>query len=414
MIPPSLADRLLRLLVHPEVAGDAIGDLREEYSRFKTSELGGVRANMWYWRQALGVVSRYGLRRGRSGHSEGMPPGSVRPEGFGEQIAAVLDGLRQTLRRFMKTPGFAALPVITLALGISASTGVFTYINSFSQPFPGVDAGGLLDVYRVTEGNPYGTFSYADVLDFVSAETGTLEGVAAVQTGWAASVRHEHMTEVVFGQAVTGNFFPLFGVEMAAGRGLTPEDDRREAPPAVVISYQWWQGRFGGSSSTVGSTVLLNNNPYTIVGVASPAFVGSAARVRPEVWMPVEQYAIVYWARDDRATNRNRPGPQMHVRVTRGTSRETPTLPWRTEPVRCLSCRLHGSTPAPGRRRRQPHASCCWLRSGSSSLRAPMWPISSFRLLVAGVMRLRCEPPSALHRAGSFGSSSPRISFSPS
>ena len=316
MTPPSLADRILRLLVHPEIAGDAIGDLREEYSRFKTSELGGLRANMWYWRQALGVVSRYGLRRGRSGQSEGMPPGSVRPGGLGDEIAAVIDGLRQTIRRFIKTPGFAALPVITLALGISASTGVFTYINSFSQPFPGVDADGLLDVYRVTDGNPYGSFSYADVLDFASAEIGALEGVAAVQTGWAASIRHEHMTEVVFGQAVSGNFFPLFGIEMAAGRRLTPEDDRREASPAVVISHQYWQGRFGGASSTVGSTILLNNNPYTIVGVASRDFVGSSASVRPEVWMPLEQYGIVYWARSDRATNRNSYGPQMHVRLS--------------------------------------------------------------------------------------------------
>ena len=383
MTPPSLADRILRLLVHPEIAGDAIGDLREEYSRFKTSELGGLRANMWYWRQALGVVSRYGLRRGRSGQSEGMPPGSVRPGGLGDEIAAVIDGLRQTIRRFIKTPGFAALPVITLALGISASTGVFTYINSFSQPFPGVDGGGLLDLYRVTDGNPYGSFSYADVLDFASAEIGALEGVAAVQTGWAASIRHEHMTEVVFGQAVSGNFFPLFGIEMAAGRGLTPEDDRREASPAVVISHQYWQGRFGGASSTVGSTILLNNNPYTIVGVASRDFVGSSASVRPEVWMPLEQYGIVYWARSDIATNRNRAGPQMHVRLSRGASRNRALAE-----ISAIAAGLDADAPLENGTREVSLLPATWIHPSAREAEAPTTRI--MLLAAVGLLLLAC------------------------
>ncbi len=383
MTPPSLADRILRLLVHPEIAGDAIGDLREEYSRFKTSELGGLRANMWYWRQALGVVSRYGLRRGRSGQSEGMPPGSVRPGGLGDEIAAVIDGLRQTMRRFIKTPGFAALPVITLALGISASTGVFTYINSFSQPFPGVDGGGLLDLYRVTDGNPYGSFSYADVLDFASAEIGALEGVAAVQTGWAASIRHEHMTEVVFGQAVSGNFFPLFGIEMAAGRGLTPEDDRREASPAVVISHQYWQGRFGGASSTVGSTILLNNNPYTIVGVASRDFVGSSASVRPEVWMPLEQYGIVYWARSDIATNRNRAGPQMHVRLSRGASRNRALAE-----ISAIAAGLDADAPLENGTREVSLLPATWIHPSAREAEAPTTRI--MLLAAVGLLLLAC------------------------
>jgi predicted permease len=195
---------------------------------------------------------------------------------------------------------------------------VFTYVNSFRQPFPGTNPDALHRVFRVTEDYPYGTLSYADVADLSLVESSALIGTAAESGGFAASVRHPHMTEVAFGQAVSGSYFSVLGVEMSAGRGLIPEDDRREAPAAVVLSHAYWQRRYDGDPGAVGETILLNNNPYQIVGVAGPRFLGSTSALRPDVWMPLEQFGIVYWARSDAATNRNQPGIQLFARLAGG------------------------------------------------------------------------------------------------
>jgi len=211
------------------------------------------------------------------------------------------DGLRQLTRR----PGFTALAVGTLALGLSTSTAVFAYVNAYSRPFPGADAQGLQQVYLSSEENPYGALSYPDFEDLTSL-AGGLYGVAGVgQTLFAASVRHDDLTEVVFGQGVTGSFFPVLRVAMSLGRGLSPADDRPGSEPAVVLSHAYWVRRYRSDPEVLGRTILLNNQPYAIVGVAGPEFLGSSAAFRPQVWLPFEQYMRVYWARSDTRVNRD-------------------------------------------------------------------------------------------------------------
>ena len=210
------------------------------------------------------------------------------------------DGARQMVRR----PGFTLLVVGTLALGLSTSTAVFTYVEAYSRPFPGADAQGLHQVYLSSERNAYGALSYPDFQD-LSSVWGGFYGVAGVgQTQFAASVRHDELTEVVFGEGVTGNFFSLVDVDLALGRGLSADDDRPGAPAAVVISYAYWVRRYGSDPEVLGRTILLNNEPYTIVGVAGRTFVGSTAGFRPHVWLPFEQFMRVYWARSDTRINR--------------------------------------------------------------------------------------------------------------
>ncbi|HSG07329.1 MAG TPA: ADOP family duplicated permease [Longimicrobiales bacterium] len=210
------------------------------------------------------------------------------------------DGLRQMKRH----PGFTMMAVATLALGLSTSTAVFTYVNAYSRPFPGADAEGLHQVYLSSEDAPYGALSFPDFEDLTSL-VGGLYGVAGVsQTLFAASVRHDDLTEVVFGQGVTGSYFSVLRVGLALGRGVSSEDDRPQAPPAVVISHAYWVSRYRSAPDVLGRTILLNNQPYTIIGVAGRDFVGSSAAFRPQVWLPFEQYMRVYWARSDTRANR--------------------------------------------------------------------------------------------------------------
>jgi predicted permease len=228
--------------------------------------------------------------------------------------------LRDGVRRLRRRPGFALLAAGTLALGLTTSTAVFTYVNAYSRPFPGADARDLRQVYFSTEEVPYGALSFPDFEDLVETTAGLMDVAGVGQTLFAASVRHEELTEVVFGQGVTGGFFQALRVEMATGRGLSPADDLPDAPPTVVISHGYWVQRYGSAPDVVGRTILLNNQPYTIVGVAGPEFLGSSSAFRPQVWLPFEQYMRVYWARSDTRVNREASAIWPLVRLADGTT----------------------------------------------------------------------------------------------
>jgi hypothetical protein len=215
-------------------------------------------------------------------------------------VRDIRDGFRQPLRR----PGFTALVVGTLALGLSASTAVFTYVNAYQTSFPGADGTKLHRVFQSSGDAPFGRVSYPDFQDMVIAGEGLFSVMATRPSMFGASVRHETLAEVPFGQAVSGNYFSVLQVEMSIGRGVSPADDEPGAPPAVVLSHAYWVLRYNSSPDALGQTMLLNNNPYTIVGVAGASFLGSTAALRPSFWLPFSQYMEVYWARSDAATNR--------------------------------------------------------------------------------------------------------------
>ena len=234
----------------------------------------------------------------------------------------MLKPLRSIFRPLRRHPFHSALAMGILAIGLASSTGVFAYLNTFSQPFPGIDPDRLFRVYRTTDGDPYLDLSYPDFLSLKESRSGAFEAVVGDRSGLAASVRHETMTEVVFGQTVTGEYFQELDVDVAAGRVLRAEDDRADAEPTVLISYGYWTRRFSRDPEVVGNTLILNNNPYTIVGVAGPEFDGSEAGFRPEIWFPLQQYALVYWARSDAATNPNYSTIRTYVRLAPGTNVE--------------------------------------------------------------------------------------------
>ncbi len=254
---------------------------------------------------------------GRVGPPPGRSPGPRR--GRAGLIAGLIDEVRQTGRRLVRRPHYPTVAVLILALGLSASCAVFTYVNAFNRPFPGVETAGLVRLFASEEEDPYMDLSILDFLDYRASGT-SFTGVAAVQPYHAASVRHESMTEVAFLEAVTGNYFGLLEVPIALGRGLLPDDDRPEAESAAVISHAWWQQRFHGDPGVLGSTIFLNYRPFTVVGVASPDHLGSTSDFRPHVWIPIAPFRDRYTGWDRRAQDRDVPLVRVYARLANGVS----------------------------------------------------------------------------------------------
>ncbi len=292
---------------------------------------------------------------------------------FGQDLG---DGVRQLLRR----PGFALMAAGTLALGLATSTAVFTYVNAYQKPFPGAETHGVYQLYQGTEEAPFGPISYPDYLDLIDAGEGLFETAATGQPLFAASVRHETLTEVVFGQGVTGDFFPLMRVGMGLGRGLSPGDDLPDAAPAVVISDQYWGRRYGRDPDVLGRTILLNNQPYTIVGVAGPEFVGSISAFRPQVWLPFSQFKRVYWARSDNEVNREAGVVSPYLKLSPGVDQGQVR-----ESLDVFGRRLDLEVPLADRTRRLQLEPATWIHP---SVRQGEEPTSRIMLLAAGFLLL--------------------------
>jgi predicted permease len=177
--------------------------------------------------------------------------------------------VRYALRLFRKSPGFAAIAIGTLALGIGANTVIFSAVEAFLlRPVPFPDADRIMFVRQIARksGTKYAV-SYPDLLDWRAGGHG-LQYAAGVQidtfnlTGGAEAER-------VRGSRVTAEFFSVFGVAPAAGRAFTADDDRPASTPVLVISHNLAQRRFGGFDA-VGKTLNVDGRPYTIVGVMPP------------------------------------------------------------------------------------------------------------------------------------------------
>ncbi len=233
----------------------------------------------------------------------------------------MLNDLRTAIRTLRRRPFYPIAEVGILALGLTAAIAVFTYINGFSQPFPGADADGLVRVFGVETDDLYQNISYLDYLDYAEAE-GSFSGVAAAQAGYAASVRRENLTEVAFLEAVSGDYFSVLDIDVHIGRGVHAGDDQLGTDAVAVISYDWWQRSFNADSTVIGNTLYLNFRPFTLVGVMSPEFLGSTSGFRPDVWIPIAPFADRYVSWTRAAENRDLPLIRVYARLRDGSSIE--------------------------------------------------------------------------------------------
>ncbi len=210
------------------------------------------------------------------------------------------------------------LTVGILTLGLTATVAVVTYINGFYQPFPGVDASGLYQLFGNTEESPYLPVSYLDFEDYAKSAK-SFKGITASASN-AASVRHTNETEVAFVEAVSGNFFSVLEVPTLLGRGIRPEDDVPGAPAVAVLSHAWWSRSFAGSKAVIGQTIYLNYRPFIVVGVCLPEFLGTPSSFRPDVWIPIQPFRDRYVSWTARAVQRDVPLVRVYARLVDGVT----------------------------------------------------------------------------------------------
>ncbi len=192
--------------------------------------------------------------------------------------------LRFTLRVLGKSPGFVAIAIVTLALGIGANSTIFSWIDAtLLHPIPG-----LVHTSRVVaiNRNTRQPLSYPDFKD-LRRRVKRFSGMTAFSM-LSLSLTGQGKPERVWGTLVTANYFRVLGVRPVLGRGFLPSEDQvANAAAVTVISYRLWQTRFGGDRAILGRTIHIDTHPFTIVGVTPPIFQGSTSGLRSEIWMPV-------------------------------------------------------------------------------------------------------------------------------
>lgn len=217
----------------------------------------------------------------------------------------MLDNMRYSLRQFLKTPGFTVTAVLTLALGIGATTAIFTLIHAVllkslpvSRPSELIRVGdnenccingGMQDDWSL-----FSTEQYREFRD----HTPGFASLAAFQAGRTQiGVRRagsNHVSEPFSAEFVSGNAFDTFGLRAWAGRLLEPSDDQKGAHPVAVMSYRTWRQKFGQDASVVGSSFLINGQAFTIVGIGPPGFFGERLTADPAAfWIPLSDSPLV-------------------------------------------------------------------------------------------------------------------------
>jgi predicted permease len=207
----------------------------------------------------------------------------------------LLRDLRFGLRSMVRNPGFTAVAVLTLAIGIGASATVFTWIHAvLLQPLSGVaDPSRLVTLETVTAGGDWVPNSYPDFIDFRD-NLKLFAGIAVTHPN-AFSVGSEERSERVWGELVSGNFFSVLGVKPEAGRLFLPSEygDAPGQYPVAVISDRYWRAHFGADPRIIGTTIRINQHPITIVGVADPAFHGSIPVTAFDLWVPYMEQSVL-------------------------------------------------------------------------------------------------------------------------
>jgi putative ABC transport system permease protein len=202
-------------------------------------------------------------------------------------MMGLLNDFRIAFRALRRRPGFAAIAVVTLALGIGANTAIFSLIDALilrPLPFP---AFGRLEIIQGLNRNTGGLEQPASFDEFRdwSRESRSFRRLAAVSPRWKFTLSGGAESEEIGGQFVSGGFFDLLGVPPAAGRAFTAAE-HESAAPVVIISDGLWRRRFGADPGAIGHILMLDGEPVTIVGVARPRF---EFLEQAEVWVPLER-----------------------------------------------------------------------------------------------------------------------------
>jgi predicted permease len=233
----------------------------------------------------------------------------VRQQSWVHWAEVLLQDARYALRMFRKSPGFTAIAVLTLALGIGMNTAIFSLIDAVlfrSLPADHPEELVLLrwrahhqpklhsssshgDCEQKRQGDDgYGCSLSLPFLNMVRSHATSFSGLAAFTAAPRLDLSGNGAATIINNaQLVSGDFFGTLGVKAAVGRTLGSSDDTPVAAPAVMLSYGYWQSSFGGSPGAIGRTIKLNGLPFTIVGVAEQSFSGLTPGSKFDLWLPL-------------------------------------------------------------------------------------------------------------------------------
>ena len=265
----------------------------------------------------------------------------------GNLLQDLVQDLRNGFRQLCRSPGFSALAIVCLALGIGANTAVFSWLEGILfRPYPAVShQERLLALSGTAPGENDGTaISWPDFLDVRRNCTLCEDAFVSKITGSTLSIG-DH-AEVATGSIVSANYFDAIGVQPILGRGFQPgEDVGSQSHPVVVISYQLWRNRFKGDPEIVGKAQTLNNVPHTIIGVTPDGFYGTFVGWAMQFWVPAsmeETFESDGYKLEDRGAR----WIESYVRLKPGGSRVQAQ-----QEVSALAARLENAYPATNRGR---------------------------------------------------------------
>jgi putative ABC transport system permease protein len=267
MNPPRLAVRLIGWCVPPEISEPLLGDLDEMF-QYEREQHGPTRARLWFWWETLRVL----LARRRI---VGPPaPLSFRPTSGGSSMTQLLADLSHAIRLLRRRPGFATLAVLTLALGLGATTGVFSIVNGVllkALPYPDPDR--LVRIYETASPSQGGDLRSIAIPTLAAWRTGLrhFDGVALYGPA-SFDISGGDRPAQIAGATATRSLFTILGATPSLGRLFTDDEERPGGPLVVLLSHRLWRERFGGDPGIVGRSIRLNRQLFTVIGVMPPGF----------------------------------------------------------------------------------------------------------------------------------------------
>jgi len=203
-------------------------------------------------------------------------------------VSAFLQDLRYGLRMALRSPGFTAVAVLTLAIGIAVNTTVFSWTDMMLlRPIPGVPNGGELAAFETVA--PDGVALPTSLADFRDHRDHLKLISLAAATPMTMTIGEGDHADRIWGELVSANYFAVLGVKPVLGRTISQREcgDKVDACPVAILGYGLWKNRFHGDPGVIGTTVLLNHQPLTVIGVAPAEFRGSLPGLTLSIWTPL-------------------------------------------------------------------------------------------------------------------------------
>jgi predicted permease len=215
-------------------------------------------------------------------------------------VETLWQDLRYGIRMLAKSPGFTAVAILTLALGIGANAAIFSVVNAvLLRPLPVENPDRLVRVFASnTSGTRYASISYPDYLD-LRDQNSVFSGLLAYGR-FSASLGGQEQggqtapAELIRGEIVTANYFSVLGVRPVKGRAFIPEEERSPgSAPVAVVGYGMWTNHFAADPNIIGKQIVVNGHSFTVVGVAPPDFPGAEIGTLPDIWVPIMMQEVI-------------------------------------------------------------------------------------------------------------------------